>query len=170
MLHIAKAAQPDQPVAGWARDVRKIKAEIVVIDTAPTEREMGASAALADIILVPCTASGLDAEATERTLGIIEAVRKRRHEPMKVVLVPNQIDRRTLEGRQLVEELEQFGEEVAPALTNRSAYVRCFAAGESVATFASEEPADLEVRALGGIVEENLRHPRFQEGTSSRLL
>jgi hypothetical protein len=33
---------------------------------------------------------------------------------MKVVLVPNQIDRRTLEGRQLVEELEQFGEEVAP--------------------------------------------------------
>jgi chromosome partitioning protein len=150
---------PDQPVAGWARDVRKIKAEIVVIDTAPTEREMGASAALADIILVPCTASGLDVEATERTLGIIEAVRKRRREPMKVVLVPNRIDRRTLEGRQLVEELEQFGEEVAPALTNRSAYVRCFAAGESVATFASEEPADLEVRALGSIVEENLRHP-----------
>jgi chromosome partitioning protein len=85
---------PDQPVAGWARDVRKIKAEIVVIDTAPTEREMGASAALADIILVPCTASRLDIEATERTLGIIEAVRKRRSEPMKVVLVPNRIDRR----------------------------------------------------------------------------
>ena len=74
-----------QPVAGWARDVHKIEAEIVVIDTAPTEREMGASAALADIILVPCTASGLDIEATERTLGIIEAVRKRRREPMKVV-------------------------------------------------------------------------------------
>jgi hypothetical protein len=33
--------------------------------------------------------------------------------------VPNRIDRRTLEGRQLVEELEQLGEEVAPALTNR---------------------------------------------------
>ena len=73
--------------------------------------------------------------------------------------MPNRIDRRTLEGRQLVEELEQFGEEVAPALTNRSAYVRCFAAGQSVATFASEEPADLEVRALADIVEENLRHP-----------
>jgi hypothetical protein len=53
LLHIAKAAQPDQPVAGWARDVRKIKAEIVVIDTIPSEREMGASAALADIILAP---------------------------------------------------------------------------------------------------------------------
>jgi chromosome partitioning protein len=50
----------------------------VVIDTAASEREMGASAALADIILVPCTASGLDVEATERTLGILEAVRKRR--------------------------------------------------------------------------------------------
>jgi chromosome partitioning protein len=74
-------------------------------------------------------------------------------------LVPNRIDRRTLEGRQLVEELEQFGEEVAPALTNRSAYVRCFAAGESVATLAFEEPADLEVRALADIVEVNLSHP-----------
>ena len=105
----------------------------MVIDTAPTEREMGASAALADIILVPCTASGLDVEATERTLGIIEAVPKRRDEPMKVALVPNQIDRRTLEGRQLVEKLEQLAKR-SPRLTNRSAYVRCFAAGESVAT------------------------------------
>jgi chromosome partitioning protein len=99
---------PDQPVVGWARDLGKIKAEIVLIDTAPTEREMGASAALADIILVPCTASGLDIEATERTLRIIEAVPKRRREPMKVVLVPNRIDRRTLEGR------EQFGEDPCP--------------------------------------------------------
>jgi chromosome partitioning protein len=77
-----------RPISLWQAgpaNVRKIKAEIVVIDTAPTEREMGASAALADIILVPCTASGLDIEATERTLGIIEAVRKRRREPMKVV-------------------------------------------------------------------------------------
>ena len=73
--------------------------------------------------------------------------------------MPNRIDRRTLEGRQLVEELEQFGEEVAPALTNRSAYVRCFAAGELVATLAVEEPADLEVRALADIVEPNLCHP-----------
>jgi chromosome partitioning protein len=105
---------PDQPVVGWARDVRKIKDEIVMIDTAPGEREMGASAALADVILVPCTASGLDIEATERTLGVIEAVRKRRRELMKVVLVPNRIDRRTLEGRQFVEGREQFGEEVAP--------------------------------------------------------
>jgi chromosome partitioning protein len=66
------------------------------------------------------------------------------------VLVPNRIDRRTLEGRQLVEELEQLDEEVAPAPTKRSAYVRCFAAGQSVANCL----ADLEVRALADILEE----------------
>jgi chromosome partitioning protein len=65
---------PDQPVVGCTRNVRKIRDKIVMIDTAPAN----ASAALAAIILVPCTASGLDIEATERTRGVIEAVRKRR--------------------------------------------------------------------------------------------
>src|SRR5580698_2929741 len=49
-------------VAKWAKEVRAIKAAIVVIDTPPNEREMGASIAMADLILVPCTASGLDIE------------------------------------------------------------------------------------------------------------
>ena len=36
--------------------------------------------------------------------------------------------------------------------------LRSFVAGESVATFTSAEPPDLEVRAQADIVEENLRH------------
>ena len=145
-----------EPVARWARDVKNVKADIVVVDTAPNEREMGASIAIANVMLVPCTASGLDIEATVHTIGIIDAVRKRRAEPIRVLLVPNRVDRRSLEGRQLVDELQQFEENIAPAITNRSAFVRAFAVGQSVATFAPNAPADLEIRALTDVVEKAL--------------
>src|SRR5205807_5348836 len=65
-------------VADWAAAVRKITDRYVVIDTAPNERAVAASIAMADVILVPCTPSGLDLEATRETLAIIRAVRVRR--------------------------------------------------------------------------------------------
>src|SRR5215472_7215465 len=46
----------NDPIPAWASEVRKITAAIVVIDTAPNEREMAAAIAMADLILVPCTA------------------------------------------------------------------------------------------------------------------
>ncbi len=101
-------------VSAWAREVRNIQAGLVVIDTAPNAREMGASIALANLILVPCTPSGLDIDATLQTLAIIDAAREHRRDQIKVILVPNRLDRRTLEGRQLLEELSEFGEIVAP--------------------------------------------------------
>jgi len=146
-------------VAIWTRDVLDVQSDLLVIDTAPNEREMGASIALANLILVPCTASGLDVEATATTLAIIEAVRARRTAPAKVILVPNRVDVRTLEGRQLVQELKAFGEIVAPAVCARSAFVRAFSVGQSVASFAPDEPADFEIRALADTVEDVLAGP-----------
>lgn len=143
----------DMPVAIWAADIKRIRADMLVLDTAPTEREMGATIALADVILVPCTASGLDIEATAHTITIIDAVRRRRAKPVKVLLVPNRIDRRTLEGRQLVEELRQFNETVAPAIASRSAFVRAFSVGQSVASYAPGQGADLDIRGLTDAVE-----------------
>ena len=78
------------------REVRAIRANLLVIDTAPNERLVGASIAIADLVLVPCTASGLDIEATERMMGIVTAVRRRRLAPLTMILVPNRVDRRTL--------------------------------------------------------------------------
>jgi chromosome partitioning protein len=157
---VYEIALEEDPVASWAREVRAIKSGLIVVDTPPNEREMGASIAMADVILVPCTASGLDIEATARTIAIIEAVRKRRRESMKVILVPNRLDRRTLEGRQLIDELQDFGEMVSPPLASRSAFVRSFAAGQSVASFAPGEAADLEIRALADLVEKSLPRAR----------
>ncbi|EHR01322.1 ParA family protein [Bradyrhizobium sp. WSM471] len=146
-------------ISVWTRDVLSVQSELLVIDTAPNEREMGASIALANLILIPCTASGLDLEATAATLAIIAAVRARRRLPAQVILVPNRLDARTLEGRQLVQELQTFGEMVAPAISARSAFVRSFAMGQSVASFAPDEPADFEIRALADTVEDALARP-----------
>ena len=140
-------------VSAWAQEVRSIEAGLVVIDTAPNAREMGASIALANLILVPCTGSGLDLEATAHTLAVIGAARERRRDPIRVVLVPNRLDRRTLEGRQLIEALSEFGEIVAPAIASRSAFVRSFTTGQSVASFMPGDAADQEIQALARLVE-----------------
>jgi chromosome partitioning protein len=146
-------------VGNWAREVKSVKADLVVIDTAPGERQLGASIAVSDLILVPCTASGLDVEATQRTIAIIEAVRRRRVLPLAVILVPNRIDRRTQEGRQLEQELIDLGEIVSPTIGYRSAFVRAFHVGQSVAEFASGHAADNEIRALCDLIIRTIPAP-----------
>jgi chromosome partitioning protein len=65
-----------------------------------------------DLILIPWTPSGPDLEATVRTLEIIDNVRARRKEKIRVILVPNRASERRLEGEGLADELIIFGEPV----------------------------------------------------------
>jgi chromosome partitioning protein len=150
---VYEMALEDMSVSAWAQEVRNIQAGTIVIDTAPNARGMGASIAVADLILVPCTASGLDIDATAQTLAIIKAARERRRDHIQVILVPNRLDGRTLEGRQLVAELGEFSETVAPPITSRLAFVRSFAYGQSVASFAPGDAADKEIQAFADEVE-----------------
>lgn len=145
-----------ETVANWAHYVREVRAGCLVIDTAPSARELGASIAVADLVLVPCTASGLDLEATQRTLAIVGAVRGYRRAPVSVIIVPNRVDRRTLEGQQLYDELQSFGEIVSSPIANRSAFVRSFTTGQSVCDFAAGQPADLDIRGLCDLIVETV--------------
>lgn len=144
-------------VAQWVASVGAVRQDYVIIDTAPHERSVAASIALADLILVPCTASGLDLEATSETLSIIRAVRKRKRTRVHLLLVPNRVDRRALEGRQLTEELEAFGEPLAPFIGARTAFVRAFSAGCSVADLPGAQAATEEIRSLCNLVEDTLQ-------------
>jgi chromosome partitioning protein len=146
-----------RPIADWVQMVRRIPHGILVIDCAPNDRALGAVLAIADIVLLPCTPSGLDIEATARTLGIVRRVRGSRRHGLRALIVPNRVDRRTLEGIQLTEELESLGEEVAPAIGSRSAFVRAFAIGKSVHDVARGSPADVEIRSLADIVMRSVR-------------
>jgi chromosome partitioning protein len=153
----------DQGVRDWVRDAGQVPADYMVIDTAPTDRALGASIAIADLVLVPCTPSGLDIEAMVRTLEIIDAVRARRNGFPNMILVPNRVDARTLEGQQLVEELEGFGEVVSPPIGDRAAFIRAFSDG-NVATGGA---ADREIRMLCDLVEEFLARIERAPGRST---
>ena len=146
----------DVSVLQWADWVRRVTAEIVVIDTAPNDRALGAAIALANLVVVPCTPSGLDIEATRRTLGLIDEVRRRREMPLGVIIVPNRVDPRTLEGRQVAEELATLGERVGPPIGNRSSFVRSFSSGHAVNESAAGSSADLDIQALCDTVQAEL--------------
>lgn len=141
-----------RPVAEWARLMRQIPHQIIVVDSAPNDRVLGAVLAVANIVLMPCTPSGLDIEATARTLDIVREVRATRQTALRAMIVPNRVDQRTLEGQQFIEELDTFGEQIGPMIGSRSAYVRAFALGQSVADFASGTPADIEIKTLADLV------------------
>jgi chromosome partitioning protein len=143
----------------WANALGHIHEELILIDTPPSDYAIGAAVAVADLVIVPCTPSGLDIETTAHALTVVNAVRERRTQDVPVLLVPNRVDLRSLEGQQLVAELEGFGEPVAPQLGDRSAFVRAFAAGQTVSTFAPGTASDREVKALCDEVMHSLRAP-----------
>jgi chromosome partitioning protein len=149
----------NQPVAQWVSAVKHIVSDYVVIDTPPSDEALASSIALADVAVIPCLPSGLDLEATSRTLDIVEAVRRRRASHLHVILVPNRVDRRTLEGRQLVEEMEEFGETVAAPIGNRYAFVRSFSLGISAGRLDPRGLADRELNKLCDLVENCLNKP-----------
>jgi len=160
----------EQPVTRWAKAVQRINADYVVIDTAPNDRALGATITLSDLVIMPCTPSGLDVAATMHTLEIVDAVRLRsRHAPL-LILVPNRVDLRTVEGQQLVDELVAFGEHVSPPIGDRTAFVRAFTAGRSISATAPESMAHQEIRALCSLLERKLagrRAPKAQAQRSS---
>jgi chromosome partitioning protein len=155
---VYEIALADQTVANWARELIRVAAsyDYVVVDTAPSERALGASIAVSSLILVPCTPSGLDLEATVRTLEIVDMVRARRPGYPSLILVPNRVDGRTLEGRQLVAELTGFMEVVGSTIGDRSAFVRAFSAGQSVADMPEGQVAQREIQLLCDLVEKCL--------------
>lgn len=160
---VYEIAFADQTIANWVREFNRVAAgyDYVVVDTPPNERALGASIAVSNFVLVPCTPSGLDLEATARTLEIIDMVRTRWRAHLSLILVPNRVDLRTLEGRQVVDELTGFGEVIGPTIGDRSAFVRAFSAGQSVADMPDGHVAFREIQLLCDLVEKNMAtlHP-----------
>jgi chromosome partitioning protein len=155
---VYEIALSDQTVTNWFRELNHVAAKYacVIVDTAASEHALSTSIAVSSLVLVPCTPSGLDLEATFRTLKIIDSVRARRQGHPSLILVPNRVDARTLEGRQIVEELTGLGEAVGPAIGDRSAFVRAFSAGKSVADMPEGQVAHRETQLLCNLIEKTL--------------
>ena len=135
--------------ANWAQMIRSLPDTITIIDTPPHEYAVGAAAAVSDMMLLPCTPSGLDISATEQAIAAIAFARSKRGTRVPALLVPNRVDARTLEGQQIVEALDELGEIVCRPIAARLGYIRAFSAGVLPAGEAiSAEIADLGEQVL----------------------
>ena len=152
---VYEIALADQAVSSWSCKLNEVAAEYgyVVVDTAPSARAYVASIAASSLVIVPCTPSGLDLEGTVEGLELVEEIRVTRQGLPHIILVPNRVDARTLEGKQLVAELTNFGEVVSPTVGYRSAFVRAFSTGRSIAETAGGRAGHREIQLLCNLVE-----------------
>ena len=131
----------------------------VVLD-APAHVGAAALAAgkIADLVLVPVTASGVDLAATRTVVDLIRKARSLRHsEAPKCLIVPSKIDRRTDAGRQIDEKLRSFGENVGPTVHQRTAFVEAFGAGQWIGDYAPQSSAHYDITSLAIAVKRSLR-------------
>jgi len=153
-------AQPlDHPrhAQRWIANVLELDTDLVVIDCPPHAGAVTAAAVgIADLVLVPVTASGADLVATVEALELVNQAREQRDSGPKCLMVPSRIDRRTRPGREIEAALKSFGEPVGPAVGQRTAFVDAFSAGEAINTYAPKSKARDEVQALARAVARRL--------------
>jgi chromosome partitioning protein len=161
-LPIQGESMPLENDADGERLVRAVAArnERYVVLDAPAHVEAAAQAAgkIADLVLVPVTASGVDLVATELVVKLIREVRVlRRSGTPKCLIVPSKIDRRTDAGRRIDEQVRRFGENVGPAVHQRTAFVDAFSAGQWIGQYAPDSPAHYDITALAMAAKRSLR-------------
>ena len=143
----------------WAPQVLELDADYIVIDCPPhvggaTEAAVG----IAELVLMPVTASGADLAATLKALDLVHEVRNvREDDGPACMLIPSKIDTRTALGREIGEVLEQLGERVGPAVHQRVAFVESFGEGQWIGDFEPNGPAYEDIEALGTAVKKVLK-------------
>jgi chromosome partitioning protein len=137
-----------------ARDERYIVLDAPAHVGAATQ----AAGKIADLVLIPVTASGVDLVATRAAVELIRQARAiRRGGGPRCLIVPSKIDRRTDAGRQIDEQLRSFGESVAPAVHQRTAFVEAFGAGQWIGDYAPQSSAHYDITSLAIAVRRSLR-------------
>ncbi len=126
----------------------------VIVDCPPSLADATRSTLMvADLCLVPITPSPLDLRAAQQALEAWQAMRDWRNGLPDVLLVPNRVDLRTRQGRDIAGILSGLGSRVAPSIGYRMAFVDAAAKGLSVGEFAPGSLASSEIRALALTVE-----------------
>ena len=114
-------------VEAWITDALNTDATYIVIDLPPMLGDATAAAlAIADLAVIPVTASGADLKATNRAIELIAAARENRGDGKPAVLmVPSKVDIRTAAGSEIQAVLHDYGEPVGPVISQRVAHAEC---------------------------------------------
>ena len=141
-------------VRDWIKAALAIEAEVLVIDMPPMLGEATAAAmAVSDVAAIPVTPSGADLRATGRALDLVKRARvARQSKKPRAVLIPSKVDRRTAAGAEIESVLHDFGEAVAPAVSQRIAHVDAFTAGQTVGEYAPGSAGAAEINAVAAVL------------------
>ena len=144
----------DDGPRSWINAVARIEADLIVVDLPPMLGEATAAAmALADVAAIPVTPSGADLRATARAVDLVQRARDAREsQKPRAVLIPSKVDRRTAAGAEIEAVLHDFGEAVAPAVSQRIAHVDAFTAGQTVADYAATSAGASEIKAVAAVL------------------
>lgn len=123
--------------------------DLVVVDTPPRAGEVQRSAiVVANVTVIPCGPSGLDAWALATTGNVLTEARAVRPRLRAAVVITKQRPR-TLVGRGARDVCTAAGFTVLRTeLTDRVSYIEAMNAGQGVTTYAHRDPGADEVRAL----------------------
>lgn len=152
---VTEAPLTGDNVAGWIEAALGIDAPFLVIDLPPMLGDATAAAlAIADLAVIPVTASGADLKATNRAIDLIHAARASRGDGKPAVLmVPSKVDIRTAAGAEIQAVLHDYGEPVGPVISQRVAHADAFTAGQWIGDYAKGSAAHSEVKALASVVK-----------------
>jgi chromosome partitioning protein len=151
--------ESDEDAERLVRAVAARNERYVVLD-APAHVGAAARAAgkLADLVLVPVTASGVDLVATQTVVDLIRRARELRGGGApKCLIVPSKIDRRTDAGRNIDDRIRRFGENVGPAIHQRTAFIEAFGTGQWIGDYAPQSSAHYDIASLAIAVRRSLR-------------
>ena len=152
---VIEAALTGQNVEAWIAAALDIDAPFLVIDLPPMLGDATAAAlAIADLAVIPVTASGADLKATNRAIELIESARATRGDGKPAVLmVPSKVDIRTAAGAEIQGVLHDYGEPVGPVISQRVAHADAFTAGQWIGDYAKGSAAHSEIKALASVVK-----------------
>lgn len=132
-----------------------IEAAQIVIDLPPMLGDATAAAlAICDLAVVPVSPSGADLRATNRAIELIAEARAQRGDGKPYALiVPSKVDRRTAAGAEIEAVLHDYGEPVAPVISQRIAHADAFTAGRWIGDYAKGSTAHVEIRTLASVIK-----------------
>ena len=123
--------------------------DLVVVDTPPRAGDVQRAAIIvANVTVIPCGPSGVDAWALATTSDVLAQARAVKPKLRAAVVITKQRPR-TLVGRTAREVCEGAGFQVLRTeLTDRVAYIEAMNAGRGIGVYAPRDPGAEEVRAM----------------------
>lgn len=123
--------------------------DLVVVDTPPRAGDVQRAAIIvANVTVIPCGPSGVDAWALATTADVLAEARAVKPKLRAAVVITKQRPR-TLVGRNAREVCEGAGFQVLRTeLTDRVAYIEAMNAGRGIGVYAPRDPGAEEVRAM----------------------